>query len=294
MNGNFVIAVYGSRRQDKNIGYISNLFTLLSERGVGLIVHSKLFNHLSDLLRGRISQWNILSVTDSGSFSADLALSIGGDGTFLRTARWVGKKSIPIAGINAGHLGFLTSFDIENVEDFVDGLFNRDFRIESRTKIEVSYPDCPDIPPSDALNEIVAIKGDTASMITVNAGLDGNELATYLADGLIVSTATGSTGYNLSVGGPILQPLTPSFVITPIAAHSLTMRPLVVADSSVISLEITSRADTFLLSLDGKYTHLPNGTRLTLRKSGGVVRILLPRDENFAEKIRAKLLWGAR
>lgn len=289
-----VFAVYGSRRQHKNIENINRLFTLLSKRGVRLIFHSKLFSHLRELLGEEVNNWNIYSVTDGDSFCADLALSIGGDGTFLRTARWVAGKNIPIAGINAGHLGFLTSFDIENVDGFVNDLFNRRFRIESRAKIEVSFPDEPDREPEDALNEIVAIKGDTASMITVNAELDGAALASYLADGLIISTATGSTGYNLSVGGPVLQPLTPSFVITPIAAHSLTMRPLVVADSSVINLEITSRADSFLLCLDGRYSHLANGTRLVLRKSGKCVKILLPEKENFAAKIREKLLWGVR
>jgi len=287
------IAIYGSRRQQGNIENISSLIRSLSEKGARIILHSKLYRHLCELA-AETGQWNIYAVTDNDSFSADLALSIGGDGTFLRTARWVGAKKIPIAGINAGHLGFLTSFDIEDAENFADNLFSRKFRIESRAKIEVSIPEIAGFEPTDALNEVVAIKSDTASMITVDATLDGTPLASYLADGLIVSTATGSTGYNLSVGGPILQPKTPSFVITPIAAHSLTMRPLVVAESSAIKLKVTSRADSFLMSVDGKYHHLPCGVGLNLRKSSNSIRILLPEKETFADKIRAKLLWGVR
>lgn len=289
------VAIYGSRRQQQNFDRISSLLKDLSFRGARLILHAKLYSHLCDLNGGAPDgNWNIYAVTDSDRFTADLALSIGGDGTFLRTARWVGDKNIPIAGINAGHLGFLTSFVIEDTEGFISGLFNGSFRIESRAMIEVSVPSMPEFTPIEALNEVVAIKADTASMITVDAVLDGYPLATYLADGLIVSTATGSTGYNLSAGGPILQPRTPSFVITPIAAHTLTMRPLVVADSSHIELTVTSRADSFLMCTDGNYHHLPCGVRLSLKKSPHSVRILMPADETFAEKIRAKLLWGAR
>lgn len=288
------IAIYGSKRQKDNLQNINSLLTSLSAAGARLVFHSKLYRHLVDLLGGVPSCWNVYSVTDSTRFSADLALSIGGDGTFLRTAHWVGDKQIPIAGVNAGHLGFLTSFSIENVDELVHNLFSGKFRIESRTRLTVD--NCTDqegLAPT-ALNDIVILKGDSASMVTINAEIDNGELAEYLADGLIIATATGSTGYNLSVGGPILQPTTPSFVITPIAAHSLTMRPLVVSDNSVIRMKITSRAESFVLSIDGKAYHFRSGETVTVRKSNSVVRILLPDNETFAHKLRDKLLWGVR
>ena len=288
------IAVYGSKRQHNNLEYISTLFTLLSKVGARIVVHKKLFTHLLELLGELPREWNIHSVTDTPFFDADLAVSIGGDGTFLRTARWVGEKKIPIAGINAGHLGFLTSFDITNVETFVEILLSRKFRIENRTMIHARIPAMPELTELYALNEVVAQRAESASMITVDTVLDSAPLASYMADGVIFSTATGSTGYNLSAGGPILQPTAPSFVITPIAAHSLTMRPLVVGDNSLISFTVDSRASHFQLSLDGKAIRVPIKTEVILSKNPFPVRIILRDDEWFAEKIRQKLLWGVR
>lgn len=287
------VAIYGSRHQTDNVALIDTLLSSLSARGCRLIIHSKLYNHLIEEL-GNAGNWEIYSITDSANFKADLTISIGGDGTFLRTARWVGDKTIPIVGINTGHLGYLTAFDISEQEMLVDHLFKGEFRIENRSLLKVSAPSIPASMWPFALNEVAVMKNDTASMITVDAMLDDAPLASYLADGVIVATPTGSTGYNLSVGGPVMQPVSPVFTISPIAAHSLTMRPLVINDSSSLKLSATSRSASFRVSLDGRFFSLPCGTAVTVEKAGFCIRVIQKHNFNFADKLREKLLWGMR
>lgn len=289
------VALYGSRRQEAGVDKINELLTTLSKRGCSLLFHSKLYSHLTSLIsEEKRSQWNIQGVTDSTNFSADMAVSIGGDGTFLRTARWIGDKEIPILGINTGHLGYLTAFDISETEMIADILFSGDFSVENRTLLKFEADYIPQGVWKFALNEIAIVKNDSTSMINVLTRLDGNELASYLADGLIIATPTGSTGYNLSVGGPVVQPTSPNFVISPIAAHSLTMRPVVVNDSSVIEMTVEARSSNFRLSLDGNSFSLPCSTRMKVCKASFTVRVIQRPGFNFAVRLREKLLWGVR
>ncbi len=288
------VAIYGSRHQSDSIRLINRLLSELSQRGCRLIIHSKIYNHLTENDRSIQDGWNIYSITDSTDFHADMAISIGGDGTFLRTAKWVGKKMIPIVGINTGHLGYLTAFDINEADRLVDNLFKGDFLIENRSLIHIEAEGIPASVWPYALNEVAVVKNDTTSMITVDAVLDEAPLASYLADGIIVATPTGSTGYNLSVGGPLMQPASPVFVISPIAAHSLTMRPLVINDSSSLTLSATARSSSFRISLDGNFFSLPCGTSVRIAKAPFYVRVIQRNDFNFAEKLRDKLLWGIR
>lgn len=287
------VAIYGSRHQLPNIRLVDSLLSGLSARGCRLIIHSKLYSHLCEHLPDT-SGWNVYAITDTSRFSADLAVSIGGDGTFLRTARWVADKMIPIVGINTGHLGYLTAFDISQHEELVEILFNGEFSIESRRLIHLESECLPPRAWPYALNEVAIVKNDSTSMITVSAQIDGAPLAEYMADGLIVATPTGSTGYNLSVGGPVMQPESPVFVVSPIAAHSLTMRPLVVNDSSTLTLTPAARASTVRVSLDGKSFSLPCGSTLRLSKAPFSVRLVQCKGFNFAAKLREKLLWGVR
>lgn len=287
------VAIYGSRHQEERADKIDSLLSTLSARGCRLVFHTKIYRHLTELL-GPEPRWNVYAVTDSARFTADLAISIGGDGTFLRTARWVGDKMIPIVGINTGHLGYLTAFDITAGPSLADALFSRSFKIENRTVLAV---EAPSVPPSVwpyALNEVALVKNDTASMITVDSGIDGAPLASYHADGIIVATPTGSTGYNLSVGGPVVQPTSPIFVVSPIAAHSLTMRPLVVDDSSSLDLTVTARSNSFRVCLDGNFFSLPCATTVRVSKAPFAVRVIRRADDNFADRLREKLLWGVR
>lgn len=287
------VAIYGSRHQLPNINPVDSLLSGLSARGCRLIIHSKLYSHLCEYLPDT-SAWNIYAITDTPRFCADLAISIGGDGTFLRTARWVADKMIPIVGINTGHLGYLTAFDIAQHEELIEILFKGQFSVESRQLIRLECDRLPRQAWPYALNEVAIVKNDSTSMINVTASLNDAPLAEYMADGLIVATPTGSTGYNLSVGGPVMQPESPVFVVSPIAAHSLTMRPLVINDTSVLTLTPMARAATVRVSLDGNSFSLPCGSKLRLSKAPFTVRLVQRAGFNFADKLREKLLWGVR
>ena len=284
------IAVYGNRRQHGHIEQIETLLASLQAHGYSISMHPKLHDHLTEL-SGRNP--GIDSVIGPGDdFEADMAISIGGDGTFLRTAAWVSDRQIPILGINTGHLGYLSDISIDETSTLADDLAAGNFTIESRALIEAELPYAPESFWPFALNEVAVIKKDTASMIAVRTCIDSVELNTYLGDGLILSTPTGSTGYNLSVGGPIIQPTAPNWVLSPVAAHSLTMRPLVISNDEELTITTTSRAGTFLLSIDGRSMSLPSGTVIKLRKAPFVTRVIHRANHNFAETLRSKLLWG--
>lgn len=282
------IAVYGSRRQDAHFQEIEAFMKRSAELGFEIVMHPKLYKHLRAVMLPVMSA--VRRVTDTCDFVADAAVSIGGDGTFLRTAMWVGEKEIPIVGINTGHLGYLTALGVDRLAEVPDMLMAGTLVAERRGLIEVESPELPTW--RYALNEVTVSKDDSASMINTRATLDGHLLAEYRADGLIVATATGSTAYNLSVGGPIIDPRTPVWAISPIAAHALTMRPLVVADSSRLTLCPDARAEHFRLTLDGRSVSLPVGTEVSLRRAPfEVIQLHLP-DSSFGETLRNKLNWG--
>lgn len=288
------VAVYGSRRQDNHVDDIIALLHFVTARGGSLVLHEKIARHLNDLAPGQLHlPADRFSIVDTPDFVADAAVSIGGDGTFLRTAQWVGDKEIPIIGVNTGHLGFLAPFDIAQVPDALIDLEEGRAEIDTRALLKV---DLASGGPLDtwpyALNEAAILKKDTASMITVSTRFDRHKLADYLCDGLIVSTPTGSTGYNLSVGGPIVTPDAPNIVIAPIAAHSLTMRPLVLDDHGLLELHVDSRAQSFRLSLDGRSVNLPCGITFYLSRAEFSVRSVRRRGHDFFATIREKLLWG--
>lgn len=223
---------------------------------------------------------------------ADLVMSIGGDGTFLRTANSVGALQTPIIGINSGHLGYLAAAQIDDMPHVMEQILSGKCTVEPRSVLAVSSPDVRLKGFAFALNEVAILKQDTASMITVSTRLGGSVLAEYRADGLIVSTPTGSTGYNLSVGGPIVSPAAPVWVISPIAAHSLAMRPLVVSDSETVDTDVRSRSGSFLLSIDGKSQVLHEGVRLHIERAPWQVYVVHLADMDFPLTLRSKLLWG--
>lgn len=223
---------------------------------------------------------------------ADLVMSIGGDGTFLRTANSVGALQAPIIGINSGHLGYLAAAQIDDMPHVMEQILSGKCTVEPRSVLAVSSPDVRLKGFAFALNEVAILKQDTASMITVSTRLGGSVLAEYRADGLIVSTPTGSTGYNLSVGGPIVSPAAPVWVISPIAAHSLAMRPLVVSDSETVDTDVRSRSGSFLLSIDGKSQVLHEGVRLHIERAPWQVNVVHLADMDFPLTLRSKLLWG--
>lgn len=282
------IAIYGSRRQDGHFQEIESFMNRLSQLGFEVVMHPKLYKHLRAVMLPALGA--VRRVTDCGDFTVDAAVSIGGDGTFLRTAMWLEGKDVPIIGVNTGHLGYLTALGVDRIAEVPDLLLSGTLECERRGLIEVVSPELPTWPY--ALNEVTVSKDDSASMINTVANLDGNLLAEYRADGLIVATATGSTAYNLSVGGPIIQPGTPVWVISPIAAHALTMRPLIVGDRSTLTLCPNARAEHFRLTVDGRAASLPVGTAVTLRRAPFDVTVLHLPGSTFSETLRNKLHWG--
>ena len=282
------IAIYGSKRQENYLSQIESFLNRMSQRGDTVVMHPKIYRYLKERLR--MPHGIPAKVTENSDFDADVVISLGGDGSFLRTAAWVGHREIPILGVNTGHLGFLASCDINELADLPDVLDQSDYEVRSHSLLEVVEPRVEGWPY--ALNEVTLAKGEGASIVNVAARIDGVDLANYRADGLIIATPTGSTAYNLSVGGPIVQPTAPVFVLSPIAAHSLSMRPFVIDDTAVLSLECESRFPKFRLTVDGRATDLNQGTRVVLAKAPFVVRAIVLPGHDFARTLREKLSWG--
>lgn len=289
------VAIFGKRRQaPADLPRIASLVASLTSRGIMVAVERHFFEAMA---RENATVLDADDVFDADAYpGADLALSIGGDGTFLRTARWIGSKETPIIGFNTGHLGFLAEESLSEAEATVDNLLAGRFTVESRSLLEASG--CGDgLRPSIsgwayALNEVAILRHDSASMITVHTYLDDIEIASYQGDGLIISTPTGSTAYNLSVGGPIIQPTAPCWALSPIAPHSLTMRPLVVSDSHIITTRVESRADTYRVTLDGRQLILPIDVDLAIRRASFSVKVIHLDGHNFVDTLSSKLLWG--
>ncbi len=284
------LALYGKSRQDENLTGILNFVAEARKRGFGLLCHEKFAAYLSRFLENP----DFIPPVFTGIPDADVAISFGGDGTFLRTARRLEDTEIPIAGVNTGNLGYLAHFSIDDTALLLDGIKNKTLKKQPRKLIEVSGKGIPSDFLCCALNEIALLKDDSASMINVNVELDGFFLADYRADGLIISTATGSTAYNLSVGGPIVQPEMDCMVLAPVAPHSLTLRPIVVSGSSVLHLVMASRTGRYRLSVDGYSVTMRDGELLELKAAPYVVNMLSPHDDTFAASLREKLLWGRR
>lgn len=217
----------------------------------------------------------------------DLALSVGGDGTFLRTAAVVGNSDIPVLGINTGRLGFLADVNFSDLKETLHEIFTGEYEIEERSLLEIAVDE-----PNRALNEVAILKQDTASMLTIHTYINNDFLTSYQADGLVVATPTGSTAYSLSVGGPILVPSSPSFVLSPIAPHNLTSRPLIVQDDAKIKLRIESRSNSFLVSLDGQSQVCHVRTEIEVKKADYMLKVVKRKGHTFYETLRDKLMWG--
>lgn len=287
------IAVYGNKPRDPQrraeVIDVMALLTSYAEAGVTFMLEERYSNYLAQYTDIAASY----PIFESESPPAtDLVMSIGGDGTFLRTANSVGALETPIIGINSGHLGYLAAAQISDMTHVMEQVLSGKCTVESRSVLAVSSPDIHLKGHPFALNEVALLKQDTASMITVSTRLSGSILAEYRADGLIISTPTGSTGYNLSVGGPIVSPAAPVWIISPIAAHSLAMRPLVVSDSESVDTDVRSRSGSFLLSIDGKSQVLDEGVRLHIERAPWQVNVVHLPDMDFPLTLRSKLLWG--
>lgn len=283
------VAIYGNRRQEPYLKELAGLFAHLAGLGFNVAVHSKLAGYLGDNgvdIHGA-------EVVEEVPENTSLVISIGGDGTFLRAARWVGKSEIPILGVNTGHLGFLASCSLGEVGDMLGAICTGDVIVERRMVLWVQSSAFPDEKWHYALNEVALLKEESASMIAVKTEINGHFLANYRCDGLIVSTPTGSTGYNLSAGGPILEPTIDCMVLAPVAPHTLTVRPLVVGAGSELELTVDSRTGQFRLSLDDRSYLIAAGEKVWVKRAGFVTKLVRRKDSTFATILRDKLLWNA-
>lgn len=283
-------AIFGNEFQPKKSTAAQKIFSLLSEKKADIYVDETFYRFLSEGQRLNVP---ITDVFTSLDFDVDFVISIGGDGTFLKAASKVGSRNVPIVGINMGRLGYLADITPTEIDKAITMLYNGDFITESHTVIQVEALDGKLAGTPFALNDISVLKQDSASMITIHAKIDTENLVTYQADGLIVSTPTGSTAYSLSNGGPIIMPQTNVLCLTPVAPHSLNVRPLVVPADAEITLDVESRSHNFLVAIDGRSEKLPETTRLVIRKAAHEVHIVKRRRRNYISTLREKMMWGA-
>lgn len=282
-----IVAINGNRHQEAHFQDIERLVDAFLRRDDKVIMSDRFLDYLEDRIGGRFAI-GIERVRLADKPQANLAIAIGGDGAFLKTAAWVGDSGIPVAGINTGHLGFLAAFSFDNPDDINRYLIAGDYVIEDRTMLEVETP----AGVFHALNEAAITRGENASMVSIRTEINGHDSLTYKGDGLIIATPTGSTAYNLSVGGPILDPSVAGWIIAPIAAHSLTVRPLVINDSSVVRLHVELRSPTFRLTLDGKSMSLPDGSLLSISKARWPLRLVTLPGHNFTDTLTTKMGLG--
>lgn len=229
---------------------------------------------------------------ENDDFNADMVICLGGDGTFLDVAGRVGAKEIPILGINVGHLGFLVNYSEDDLMSLLKDVKSGQFEITNHNILEVSCEDLELRGYPYALNEVAILKHDVSSMINISASVDGESLTTYMADGLIVGTPTGSTAYSLSVGGPVIVPQLDAILLTPVAPHSLNMRPVVIGGNSVVELSVKSRSGSFLISLDGRSHSYRDNVTLKIKKANHKVKVVTHDGRTFFSSLRDKLMWG--
>lgn len=280
------LVIFGNSYQQDTAARVLSLLERVQARGLEIAVEREYLHYLTDGEDSGFLTFEAQEVPE-----ADMALSLGGDGTFLTTVMWVSSKGMPILGINLGHLGYLTAGRLDESDAIIDDVLTGNYRIEERTMLQVSC-DAVEIPFPWALNEVAILRHDTSSMLDMDTRLRSHQLTTYRGDGLIVSTPTGSTAYNMSVGGPILEPTTSCIVLSPISPHSLTMRPLVVRDDSEIVVRTHSRATHYEVSIDGEVTLCPTGSLLSISRAPYCARVVQRQSNNFASTLRQKLLWG--
>ena len=283
-------ALFGNIYQAKKSASIQKVLSCLANYDAELYVDMEYYYFLKDNQRLDVKATKILADDD---FMADFVISMGGDGTFLKAASRVGKRDIPILGVNMGRLGFLADISPDDIERTMDALHRDDFAIESRALIQVEADGKPIGECSCALNDVAILKRDTASMISISARINGQLLTTYQADGLVVSTPTGSTAYSLSNGGPIIVPGTKVFSMTAVAPHSLNVRPIVIPDSSVVELDVESRSHSFLVAVDGRSEKCREGTKITLRRAPYYIKVVKRSDHRYFNTLREKMMWGA-
>ncbi len=287
------VAIYGKEITQDSRKQLELLYNKLVNAGVSICVNKKFNEFLETHCDMNLGFNTYASHISFKECKPDILLTIGGDGTFLDSTTFVRDTGVPILGINTGRLGFLANVSKDEVEDAADAILNGQYTFDERQLINVkSTLSDIDFDPDFALNEVAISRKDTTTMLTVHAWIDGEYLNSYWADGLMLSTPTGSTGYSLSCGGPIVMPGSQNFVITPIAPHNLTVRPFVIPNDVEIRFKVESREDEYLLSLDSRIYTMANKSEVELSCAPFQIKLVKTPLQNFPSTLRNKLLWG--
>lgn len=284
------VGIFGSEYQADKHNLLRHLFEKLHALEAEVYVDNIFYIYLTDALN---FEPEITGILTDDEFELDFALSIGGDGTFLHTAARVNKQNIPILGINTGRLGFLADVPVKEIEETLDELYRNYYKVEERRLLQLSVDGHPFRNYNYALNEVAILKRDTSSMITIHTQLNGEYLTSYQADGLVIATPTGSTAYSMSINGPILIPQCDNLILSPVAPHSLNVRPLVIPDSYTITLGVESRSKSFLVALDGRSEVFPTGIQLSVKIADYTTKVIKRYNHTFYQTLREKLMWGA-
>jgi len=285
------VAIYG-RTVDKEFeSYVKEFLSILKQHNIDFIIEKKFFDFLINEMKFNFNSIKTFETHEDIKNSIDLIISIGGDGTILETINLVRDANIPIVGINTGRLGFLANIAKEEIRSAVEAIIEKKYKIDERVLLKINtesniFSDFP-----YGLNE-VAIQKKDSTMITVHAFINDEFLNTYWADGLIISTPTGSTAYSLSSGGPIIIPHSGNFIVTPISAHNLTVRPIVIPDSSVIKLKVESRSNNYLISFDHRSIIMDNSEDIIISKAEFKIKLLKLNTTDYYSTLRTKLMWG--
>ncbi|HEY4652109.1 MAG TPA: NAD kinase [Pontibacter sp.] len=284
------IAILGKPFSDEIAPYIQELFDelLRREAEILLVEHFKLYLQNTLHIPGNLPTFR----RGDSLAGVDVVLSIGGDGTLLDTVTYVGEQQTPILGINTGRLGFLATISHDSIGTAIEALYQGNYTLDERALIRVDSDQDIFDGLNFGLNEFSLLKRDSSSMIAVHTYIDGEYLNSYWADGLVVATPTGSTGYSLSAGGPLVMPQTNNFVISPVCPHNLNVRPMIVSDRSVISFEVEGRSSSYLASLDSRSVPVDMHVRLEVRRERFVAKLVKLHHVNFLSTLRSKLNWG--
>ncbi len=286
------VAVFGTQVSDEFLPVLQEFFGFLKERNVHIQLYQPFFDQLAGALKNTCCYSSFFNSYLDFDPENQYIFSVGGDGTFLQSVLQIRNFSIPVVGVNSGRLGFLADIAEDQVKDALVNIFSNNYKVVERSMLEVEFSDRENLDFNYALNEMTVLKTDNSSMLNVTAYVDGEFLNNYWADGLIIATPTGSTAYSLSVGGPILTPDSENMIITPLAPHNLTIRPIVVPDNGSITLKVEGRGENYLTSLDSRSVSVEFSTEITVRKARFKLKTLQLPEQPFFNTLRSKLMWG--
>ena len=298
--GLMTIAVFGNAMKSQTLVEVRHILEFMTEKGVHVLLSQELRQELN--LReypGFPENWDSDEQPENVyGEPIDFALSVGGDGTFLTSSAVIGDKNIPILGVNVGHLGFLADVQSQDLDEILQKLVAGEYTIEQRSLLRVSVLDKEGsfrndlVMAPNALNEVAILKQGLTNMLSIETRVNGELLHTYHSDGLVISTPTGSTAYNLSIGGPLVVPQNRAIILTPIAPHSLTVKPIVVPDDWTFDIRVSSRYDTYMVSVDGRSQSLSTDMSLHIERAPYTVKVVQIGDNSFLKSLRTKLNWG--